>query len=83
LVIEHKFDKLSVENSRRLYAKLGISGHSEDIQEPTTLAELYARKNALQENSTNNLNNDLTTTKSKRLLRNKKQQSDTFLGLYS
>jgi len=31
LVIEHKFDKLSVENSRRLYAKLGIPGHSEDI----------------------------------------------------
>jgi SpoVK/Ycf46/Vps4 family AAA+-type ATPase len=83
LVIEHKFDKLSVENSRRLYEKLGIPGHSEDIQEPTTLAELYARKNALQGSSTNNLNNDLTTTKSKRILRNKKQQSDTFLGLYS
>jgi SpoVK/Ycf46/Vps4 family AAA+-type ATPase len=83
LVIEHKFDKLSAENARRLCVKLGIPGNGEDIQEPTTLAEIYARKNAAQGTSTNNLENDLPTTKSKRSLRNKQQKLDTFLGLYS
>ncbi|CAF4989527.1 unnamed protein product [Rotaria sp. Silwood1] len=51
LVIEHKFDKLSVENARHLCVELNIPGNGEDIHEPTILAEIYARKNAAAEAS--------------------------------
>jgi SpoVK/Ycf46/Vps4 family AAA+-type ATPase len=83
LVIKYRFDKLSVEDARRLCVKLGIPGNDEDIQEPMSLAEIYARKNALVENSTNNLEKDQKTTNSKRTLRNKYRKSNSFLGLYS
>jgi hypothetical protein len=53
LVIEHKFDKLSVENARRMCLELGISGNGEDIHEPITLAEIYARKTTPVEASAN------------------------------
>jgi hypothetical protein len=45
LVLEHKFDKLSVEKARRLYEKLGVNNKDEDIREPMSLAEIYARTN--------------------------------------
>jgi hypothetical protein len=83
LVIEHKFDKLSAENARRMCVELGIPGNGEDIHESIALAEIYARKNATLEAATNGLDTDQTTTKSKRQLKKKKQQRDPFLGFYS
>ncbi|CAF1222881.1 unnamed protein product, partial [Didymodactylos carnosus] len=53
LVIEHKFDKLSVENARLMCVEMGILGNGEDIYEPITLAEIYARKTTSVEASTN------------------------------
>ncbi len=53
LVIEHKFDKLNAENARRLCVELSIFDYGKDIHEPTPLAEIYARKNAIGEDSTN------------------------------
>ncbi|CAF4199004.1 unnamed protein product [Rotaria sordida] len=43
LIVEHKFEKLSVDNVRQLYKELGIDG-AENIQEPMLLAEIYAKK---------------------------------------
>ncbi|CAF1184025.1 unnamed protein product [Adineta ricciae] len=43
LLVEHKFDKLSVENSRRLAKELGVE-EADQIQVPMTLAEIYAKK---------------------------------------
>ncbi|CAF1459547.1 unnamed protein product [Adineta ricciae] len=43
LLAEHKFDKLSVENSQRLSKELGIE-KADQIQIPVTLAEIYAKK---------------------------------------
>ena len=41
LVLEHKFDKLSVENARRLCEKLGVKNKDEDIRESMSLSEIY------------------------------------------
>ncbi|CAF1080842.1 unnamed protein product [Rotaria sordida] len=43
LLVEHKFEKLSVENAQRLSAELGIDG-ADQIQSPMSLAEVYAKK---------------------------------------
>ena len=43
LVVEHKFDKLSVDDARRLCNELQIAG-AETIDQPMTLAEIYAKK---------------------------------------
>ncbi|CAF1300626.1 unnamed protein product [Rotaria sordida] len=43
LIVEHKFEKLSVDNVRQLYKEFGIDG-AENIQEPMLLAEIYAKK---------------------------------------
>ncbi len=83
LVIEHKFDKLSSENARRLCAELGIAGNGDDIREPTTLAEIYARKNATVENLTNGDENGPTTTKTKRPIKKRTQQPDNIFGFYA
>jgi hypothetical protein len=83
LVIEHKFDKLSVENARRMCVELGIPGNGENIHESITLAEIYARKNAAVEASENNLEDGQTTMKKKRQQKKKKQQPDSFFGFYS
>jgi hypothetical protein len=82
LVIEHKFDKLSAEHARRLCVEIGVPGNGEDIHESTSLGEIYARKNAAVENSTNGLVNGETTTK-KRSFKKKAQTPDSFFGLYS
>ncbi|CAF1665687.1 unnamed protein product [Rotaria sp. Silwood1] len=84
LVVEHKFDKLSVENARRLCSELGIPGNGEDIHESISLAEIYARKNESVEVLSNNLENGQTSSKNKRTSKkNKKQTSNSFFGFYS
>jgi hypothetical protein len=74
LVLEHKFDKLSVENARRLCIELGLPGNGENIREPMTLAEIYARKHSTSNN---------VDEKIQRLFQIKKQLSIPFSGLYS
>ncbi|CAF1244527.1 unnamed protein product [Rotaria sordida] len=66
LVVEHKFDKLSVENPRHLCLELGIPGNGDDIHESTPLAEVYARKNAALGALSNDLENGRTSSKNKR-----------------
>jgi hypothetical protein len=83
LVIEHKFDKLSPESARRLCVELNIPGGGEDIHEPATLAEIYARKNAAAETSTNGLDDGNTTIKNKRPLKKRKKDQESFFGIYS
>ncbi|CAF1583054.1 unnamed protein product [Rotaria magnacalcarata] len=43
LLVEHKFDKLSTENARRLSTELGIDG-VDQIQSSMSLSEIYAKK---------------------------------------
>ena len=83
LVLEHKFDKLSVENARRLCVEFGIPGNGEDIREPTTLAEIYARKDAAESTSTGDDDVNNVAAKIQRLFKIKRQKSNTFLHLYS
>ena len=84
LVIEHKFEKLSIENARRLCSELGVPGNGEDIQQSTTLAEIFARKNARGTGtSENGIENGQPTSAGKRQLRKKRKQPDTLFGLYS
>lgn len=47
LLVEHKFDRLSTENARRLSTELGIEG-IDQIQSPMTLAQIYAKKTSLE-----------------------------------
>jgi hypothetical protein len=75
MVIEHKFDKLSAENARRLCVELNIPGGGEDIDEPVTLAEIYARKNVTAGTSTNGFHNGSTATKNKQPLNKKKRHT--------
>ncbi|MCC7515699.1 MAG: AAA family ATPase [Bacteroidia bacterium] len=79
LVIEHKFDKLNVQNARRMCVELGIPGYGNDIHESIALAEIYARKN----NTGTDLANGHTTTNNKRPLKRQSQKADPFLGFYS
>lgn len=83
LVIEHKFDKLSAENARRLCTELGVPGNGEDIHESISLAEIYARKTAAQENSANGIENGEEALKNKRPLKRKTQKPDHLFGFYS
>ncbi|CAF3826513.1 unnamed protein product [Rotaria sp. Silwood1] len=83
LVVEHKFDKLSVEHARRMCVELGICGSGEDIHEPISLAEIYTRKNDAVANMANGFGNGHTTTQNKRPLKKKNQKTDPFLGFYS
>jgi SpoVK/Ycf46/Vps4 family AAA+-type ATPase len=73
LVIEHKFDKLNPHEARRICKQLEIPGNGEDIHQPITLAEIYARKNQ----------NGHTTIKNKQTLNKMKQQGENLFGLYS
>jgi hypothetical protein len=82
LVIEHKFDKLSSANARRLCTELGVPGNGDDIHEPISLAEIYARKNAMTEKLTNGDENG-HTTKTKRPIKKRTQQPDNLFGFYS
>ncbi|CAF3918916.1 unnamed protein product [Rotaria magnacalcarata] len=83
LVIEHKFDKLSIENARRLCVELNIPGNEDDIHESISLAEIYARENASVETSSNDLGNGEATPKNKRRFRKTTKKPDTFFGFYS
>jgi hypothetical protein len=78
LVIEHKFDKLNPQEARRICKQLEIPGNGEDIQQPITLAEIYARKNEMIKSTNNVLQNG---HKNKQKLNQNKQ--DTLFGLYS
>lgn len=78
LIIEHKFDKLSVENTRRLCKAMEIPGDGNDIHESTALSEIFARKSAANSiDSTSE--NDSTKIRTYR----KKKQTDDLLGFYS
>lgn len=46
LILKHKFDKLSIEQSQRLSDNLGFS---KEIKEPMTLAEIYNQEDTLSE----------------------------------
>ncbi|CAF3435108.1 unnamed protein product, partial [Rotaria socialis] len=83
LVIEHKFDTLSIENARRLCVELNIPGNGDDIHESISLAEIYARKNASVKTSSNDLENGEATSKTKRRLGKKPKKPETLLGFYS
>ncbi|CAF4187280.1 unnamed protein product [Rotaria sordida] len=84
LVVQHKFDKLNVENARRLCLELGIPGSGDNIHKSTSLAEIYARQNAISGDLSNDLENGQTSSKNKRQSKkNKKQVSDPFFSFYS
>lgn len=83
LVLEYKFDRLSVVNARRLCVQLGIPGNGEDIHEPTTLAEIYARKKTAEDTASNDDDANDARGKIKRLFKFKRQLSNTVLHLYS
>ena len=86
LVLEYQFEKLKIENARRLCTHMGIPGNGKDIKQPTTLAEIYARKNNADNASTNKENNDNNLTeKIQRLfkIKNQNSNSDLFAHLYS
>ena len=83
LVVEHKFDKLNPRNARRLCVELGISGNGEDIYEPMSLAEIYARTNVAVENSTNGVGKSHASIKNRRSLKKRNQQQDNLFGFYS
>ncbi|CAF3366089.1 unnamed protein product [Rotaria socialis] len=78
LVIEHKFDKLNVQNARRMCVELGLSDYGNDIHEPISLSEIYARKNNTEADLANG-----HTTKNNRTLKKRNQKVDPFLGFYS
>ena len=83
LVIEHKFEKLSVENARRLCAELDIPDKGEDIREAMSLAEIYARKSAAAQTETNGDDDGQTTSRTRRQWRRKRTQPDSHFSLYS
>lgn len=84
LVIEHKFDKLSIDNARRLCAALGIPGHGEDIHESVSLAEIYSRKIATLDVIQNDTENETKASSTKRQCKkNKKKETNSFFGFYS
>jgi hypothetical protein len=60
LVIEHKFEKLNPPNARRICKQLEIPGNGDDIHQPITLAEIYARKNQTIKSTNNELQNGHT-----------------------
>jgi len=84
LVIEHKFEKLNVENARRLAAELDVSNKGEDIREAMSLAEIYARRNAAGSQTDANPDEDgQSNTRTRRQWRRKRTQPDSHFSLYS
>ena len=83
LVLDYKFDKLSVENARRLCVQLDIPDHDNDISEPITLAQVYARKTAAQKRSANKDDFDSLATKIERIFEIKRRLSNTCAHLYA
>ena len=83
LVIEHKFEKLTPENARRLCVELGIPGNGEDIHQSTSLAEIYARKNALEDDSNNLDENGQIKSKTKRTFKKRSEKPDNLFGFYA
>ena len=66
LVLEHKFDKLSPENARRLCEKLGVDLKNEEIHEPMTLTEIYARTSPVEHSSEGSEENESDDKSNKR-----------------
>ena len=83
LVLEHKFEKLSPENARRLCVQLNVPGNGEDIHEPISLAEIYGRTNAGEQPSTNGLNDKQPIKKNRRPVKRRKTDSDSLFGFYA
>jgi len=77
LVLEHKFDKLSPENARRLCAKLNIPEQDADIRHPISLAEIYARVNPDKSTPTDQVK------KNRRPVKKRKTDSDSTFGFYA
>ena len=84
LVLEHKFDKLSVENARRLCEKLGVKNKDEDIRESMSLSEIYARTNPDEQVTEGpELNGNVThEKKNRRTLKRSPKEMDTCSSLY-
>ena len=83
LVLEHKFEKLSPENARRLCEKLNVPGHGEDIHEPISLAEIYARTTVGEQTTTNGVKDREHVKKNRRPLKRRKTDSDSLFGFYA
>lgn len=83
LVLEHKFDKLTPENARRLCVQLNVPGHGEDIREPISLAEIYGRTNAGEQSSTNDLKDKERVKKNRRPVKRRKADPDSSFGFYA
>lgn len=83
LVVEHKFEKLSIDNAQRLCAELGVPNNGEEIREPMSLAEIYARKTEATRMVENGDTDGPSTGKPRRPWRRKKVQPDSHFSLYS
>lgn len=83
LVLEHKFDKLTPENARRLCTKLNVPGNGEDIHESISLAEIYARVVGGQQTSTNGVTEKVPLKKNRRALKRRKADLNSPFGFYA
>lgn len=83
LVLDYKFDRLKPENARRLCEKLDIPGHGKDINELTTLAQIYALKNAAKKRSTDNNDVNDMAAKIERLFEIKRQISNPCAHMFA
>ena len=83
LVLEHKFDKLSAENARRLCEKLGVDLKDEEIREPMSLAEIYARTSSVEQASEGLEENEVHDNSNKRAVGRSTARTITHLNFYS
>lgn len=83
LVMEHKFDKLSVENARQLCEKLGVDNKGADIREPMSLAEIYARTNPDQLGTHDSELNGTYQKKNRRALKRSPKEENICSNLYA
>ncbi|CAF1075343.1 unnamed protein product [Adineta steineri] len=80
LVMEYKFDKLNIENARRLCKHLNMEDYGNTIEKSISLAEIYAKKTTEKEILTMN---DDSIAINQRILRDKIPQIENLLNLYS
>ena len=85
LVLEHKFDKLSPANARRLCEKLGVDLKDEEIREPMSLAQIYARTSPVKQGSDDSEENEVHDKSNKRAIGRSTAKTKTIphLNFYS
>ena len=83
LVLEHKFDKLSPENARRLCENLGVDLKGEEILEPMSLAEIYGRTSPVEQGSEGSEENESDEKSNKRAVGRSTVKAMTHLNFYS